>query len=1259
MLIIDPGERQMRNRIIGLCIARLREDDSLKTFELIHKYAYEKNYGVVTYYPCLEHDGDPEEKEFDNLYMINFENLDAMIIDADKIQSTELIRKIVNRASEYNVPSVVINGMCDDAVSIVSSVEKSFEQVVRHVVENHKSKKIDLITGYKGKWNTEKLIDIYQTVLLENGIELDENRLGYGEYYGEKAERVLNNFLDYDTPDAIICANDEMAFIACKLLNSRGLKVPDDVIVTGIDGCIKADYKRPLLTTCKKNPEGICKKALEVIEDKLSGKMVGYVYNIESEAVYRESCGCEKDKIVDYTERLDCLYEQREYGFTTQLKLHRLSERLINVSQINDIANILQDGLPGNSFFCVKDSFMQDIFQEESLPRVPSGNDKFYVIADNRTVAHTWESFMLKELFPGYDDVINYDLPIIVIPVHYQNVHYGYLVVNTEDYKISVSTLERYVLSFDSTIGRYIGDRKLKFVNSELFYVNESIKQMKERDLLTGMFNSRGFLRELETLKNNTIKNGEKIILVCVDLDGLGKINDIYGHSEGDVAIQTLAKILQDSIDYDDVCTHLGSDEFVLAMHTKAEPEDVMTTFFSALDGRVENYNAISGKEYSLEINETYLSIKPSADVDMKNVLDEALGRKRILKQNKRSVALSEAGKNSGKIDEEEYKLASEVITGNRFKYAFQPIVSAKNGEIVAYEALMRTDTTKFISPLTILKYATMDNRLYEIEYATFFNVLEKVKANIESLNGRKVFINSIPGFQLNDVDYKKLKRKFKDVLNHIVVEITEQTEMDDDALMVIRGRSEHDNFEVAIDDYGTGYSNTTSLLRYLPNYLKIDRMLITGIQEDPKKQHFVKSIIEFAHNNGFLALAEGVETEEELGAVIHMGADLIQGFYTAKPAFEFTEDIPADIKKGIVSATLNVKDGVKRKVYVADDEKEIFLVRLALEHYTCLVVSRPEITIVGNSDYVADIQIRVKDCTKTTIKLKNVNLGNLENGPCIDIGAKCDVTLILENVNYLSGLGIRVPENSNLRIEGDEKSELHVDTDGEKSYGIGNDWDSGVGSMEYASDGLLEIQAKGHYAIAFGGGVYRSGYGTRITKGKTVIDLAGANSVGIGSVLGRMPVLISECGVYESLKTFSGVGIGTWNGEQEVSISNALVDINGSGNTVCAIGSIEGCNGSVRITSAHVSAVCNAGNVMLIGNAAAGIDVSISKARLDLRGEGNTAVGIGSYDGSGMISIVDALVNMVLMAAVPVEFGAPEENRRFIEAVRNIKINE
>ena len=146
----------------------------------------------------------------------------------------------------------------------------------------------------------------------------------------------------------------------------------------------------------------------------------------------------------------------------------------------------------------------------------------------------------------------------------------------------------------------------------------------------------------------------------------------------------------------------------------------------------------------------------------------------------------------------------------------------------------------------------------------------------------------------LTDSDMKMLEDYVGTMPGSIVVELTEQSEISDEELKKMKSIYERIGIETAVDDYGTGYSNVSNLLRYTPDYVKIDRALLSGIQESPQKQHFVKDVIEFAHNNNIMALAEGVETREELKTVIMLGADLVQGYYLAYPDKEMIQAIDA-----------------------------------------------------------------------------------------------------------------------------------------------------------------------------------------------------------------------------------------------------------------------------------------------------------------------------------------------------------------------------
>ena len=137
-------------------------------------------------------------------------------------------------------------------------------------------------------------------------------------------------------------------------------------------------------------------------------------------------------------------------------------------------------------------------------------------------------------------------------------------------------------------------------------------------------------------------------------------------------------------------------------------------------------------------------------------------------------------------------------------------------------------------------------------------------------------------------------------------MEYTESSEFTDEELLHQQEDNAFLGIEVALDDYGSGYSNVNNLLRYKPRYVKIDRMLISGIESNAQKQHFVKSIISYSKENSILSLAEGVETEAELDCVISLGVDLIQGYYTGYPAKDPVSAIDEHVSEQIRRFNLN-----------------------------------------------------------------------------------------------------------------------------------------------------------------------------------------------------------------------------------------------------------------------------------------------------------------------------------------------------------------
>ncbi len=228
------------------------------------------------------------------------------------------------------------------------------------------------------------------------------------------------------------------------------------------------------------------------------------------------------------------------------------------------------------------------------------------------------------------------------------------------------------------------------------------------------------------------------------------------------------------------------------------------------------------------------------------------------------------------------------LINNNFFHYYFQPIISAKNGDIYVYEALMRTDESIGLTPLEVLEIEEQQKKLYEIEYYTFFNIMKLYKDKLSDFGDKYLFINCLPNQPLTKEDFDCFYKMYHTLTHKIIVEASEIYIHTEEEHLLLKERLNILGSQLALDDYGSGYGNELNLLKYNPRYIKIDRSLISNINNDEKKRHLVANIIQFAKQNGMISLAEGIETFKELHTVIYLGVDLLQGFYLYRPSADF-----------------------------------------------------------------------------------------------------------------------------------------------------------------------------------------------------------------------------------------------------------------------------------------------------------------------------------------------------------------------------------
>ena len=414
------------------------------------------------------------------------------------------------------------------------------------------------------------------------------------------------------------------------------------------------------------------------------------------------------------------------------------------------------------------------------------------------------------------------------------------------------------------------------------------IEHERDYDILTGLYNRQAFNRVCTELFAAPERMGVAALMM-MDLDNLKHINDTYGHDWGDQYIRRTGQCLRDNTPVGTVCARLSGDEFLVLFHGYRS-RDAVREKIDHLTGAMQQSVALLPSGNALHISlsggiawypddgQDWETLKKYADFAMYQVKHADKGR---VEEFDIGVYNREA------YAERTRREFRQLLSNAQVFYCFQPIFSARSGRVVAYEALMRSDLPTLRSPATIMKLAREQGALYEIERITFTKALETFDSLCRAGSVSEeamIFVNSIANTCLSHEDGKYIDDHWHELCHRMVVEITEEEAIDYEALERKRNAPGFSGM-FALDDYGSGYSNENTLLQLAPRFVKVDITIIRGIDTSPDKQQILRNVVTYAHPRSMKIVAEGVETAAELRTVIELGADLLQGYFLARPA--------------------------------------------------------------------------------------------------------------------------------------------------------------------------------------------------------------------------------------------------------------------------------------------------------------------------------------------------------------------------------------
>jgi len=419
-----------------------------------------------------------------------------------------------------------------------------------------------------------------------------------------------------------------------------------------------------------------------------------------------------------------------------------------------------------------------------------------------------------------------------------------------------------------------------------------SLRQERERlhylathDPLTELLN-RAML--METLQNavQTARTGDRSALIYIDLDNFKLINDSLGHAAGDKLLAKVATVLRKSVRSQDVAFRVGGDEFAILLR------DIRLETAQAISERVlaqiqefafsdSTKTFIVGASIGIAMidgtagGEEFMAFADSACYSAK-----AHGRNRVEAYDGSDESMVEFRSQLPRAAE-----IKEAIASDRFEVLLQPIVDLRTRIPSFYEALVRLPSNgKLLLPGTFLPVAERFHLISEIDRQVIKKALSQLTANNAlrlaiNLSGQSFADQTLPDF---------IEAAFKAAQVEpcrVTFEITETAVISNPpAARAMMRQLRGVGFQLALDDFGAGFSSFSYLKDLAPNYLKIDGSFILDAENDHSKWIFVEMMNDIAHRLKIKSIAEFVAVETTAGKLLEIGVDFAQGFLFGEP---------------------------------------------------------------------------------------------------------------------------------------------------------------------------------------------------------------------------------------------------------------------------------------------------------------------------------------------------------------------------------------
>ena len=572
--------------------------------------------------------------EYNLFHLPDLSKFSGIILFSNNISSVSVKDLLCEKILESKVCAISVEYEIEGMDYIGIDNYSALSEMVEHLITHHHYKDLHFIGGPKNNYEASERKRAFTETLEHHKIQVQDDMITYTNYSHDEAYDFINQWLESGRtlPQAFVCANDDLAIGVSEALSEAGIRVPEDVAVTGYDNFDAAINYSPRISTVDRAKKELGYASCDHLFLQMQKINTEHKIMLKSKPIFSESCGCyEKTPRNHDTFRKQCFRKEAE-NRNLDGNLRIMSDDLVNCDSFHSFRKKVHQHLKS---FHIHTFYLMVENDEYDLEKAPTLLYRTEGYSDTMTVTCAIEGdvnlplFRIRtvDLFPGaFYEKPKGDL-YIFSPIHFQDRSIGYCVIKNSTYLLEHYFLYNWLTTINSTIENI---RQKRILNA----VNEKLNLLYMKDFLTDLYNRFGYERMALPLFEKNKAEGKSTYILFMDLDCLKSINDSYGHNHGDLAIITLANTLRKYVPKDALSIRYGGDEF-LVVGTFISDEHLFS-LIESIEKELEDKTLCSGLPYKFSTSCGYVVAGPSSDMSLDTFVEMADSNMYLNKQYKK-----------------------------------------------------------------------------------------------------------------------------------------------------------------------------------------------------------------------------------------------------------------------------------------------------------------------------------------------------------------------------------------------------------------------------------------------------------------------------------------------------------------------------------------------------------------------------------------------------------------------------------------------